>query len=333
MKKRWWFLMLFGVAVSAVFLYLAFRDVDWAELGRVIASVRPAYLTVAVLFLVASICLRALRWSYICDGDARRYKAFWAATSLGYFGNTVYPLRAGETLRVLAIKRLAQVPIGHGTTSAVIDRLADGLTLGFILLIVGMIHGQGVLGRGAVDALRLTFIAGAVFLLAFGLWGRRWRGFFAALFSVLPERAAALLMSWYDQAVALIIEVGKPLALLRIGLITTIAFFADFLISWMIFLAFDWSLPFSAAVTTEAFLAASSALPSAPGYVGIFQIASVLALGLYGVKATSAVAFSIVLQVILLIVNVGQGLAVIARHGIGMARQTPQEAGAESGKD
>jgi len=325
MKKRWWFLMLLGVAISAVFLYLAFREVDWAELGRVLTTVNPLYLIAAGLFAMISICLRALRWCYIGDGAAARYKAWWSATALGYFGNMVYPLRAGETLRVLAIKRIADVPIGHGTTSAVIDRMADGLALGFMLLIVGMIHGESVLGEGAVDALRYTFIAGALFLTAFGVWGKRWRGFFAALFGFLPEAAAEVLMSWYDQATALIVEVGKPVALLRIAVITVAAFTADLMISWMIFQAFGWTtLPVSAAFTAETFLAASSALPSAPGFVGVFQIASVLALGIYGIKATAAVAFSIVLQVVLLFVIVGQGLAVIARHGKGMTRQTTE---------
>ena len=333
MKKRWWFLMLLGVAVSAVFLYIAFREVDWADLGRILLTIHPLFLLLAGLFVAISIAFRALRWCYISQGSAKLYKPFWAATAIGYFGNMVYPLRAGETLRILAIRRLANVPIGHGTTSAVVDRMADGLALGFMLLAVGMIHGEDVLGQGAVDALRYTFIVGACFLIAFGLWGKRWRGFFLTLFSLLPAAAADLLISWYDQAIALIIEVGKPVALLRIGVITFLAFCADLMISWLIFQAFDWPLPLTAAFTTETFLAASSTLPSAPAFVGVFQIASVLALALYGIKATSAVAFSIVLQVTLLFVIVGQGLGVIARHGKSMTRQTPQEAGAQTGTD
>ena len=243
MKKRWWFLMLLGVAVSAVFLYIAFREVDWADLGRILLTIHPLFLLLAGLFVAISIAFRALRWCYISQGSAKLYKPFWAATAIGYFGNMVYPLRAGETLRILAIRRLANVPIGHGTTSAVVDRMADGLALGFMLLAVGMIHGEDVLGQGAVDALRYTFIVGACFLIAFGLWGKRWRGFFLTLFSLLPAAAADLLISWYDQAIALIIEVGKPVALLRIGVITFLAFCADLMISWLIFQAFDWPLP------------------------------------------------------------------------------------------
>jgi hypothetical protein len=333
MKKRWWFLFGLGLAVSAVFLYLAFREVDWPELGRTLTTITPGYVVLSGMFVALSISLRALRWNYISDGNAHRYKTYWSAAAIGYFGNMVYPLRAGETLRVLAIKRLANVPIGHGTTSAVIDRLADGLALGFMLLVVGMIHGEDVLGKEAVDALRYTFIAGAIFLVAFGLWGRRWRGFFESVFSIFPQRAADLLLSWYDQAVALIVEVGKPVALLRIVVITLCAFAVDLLISWSVFQAFDWDLPLAAAFTTETFLAASSALPSAPAFVGVFQIASVLALALYGIKATSAVAFSIVLQVILLFVIVGQGLGVIARFGKGLASQTPQGAEAQTGTE
>jgi len=333
MKKRWWFLFGLGLAVSAVFLYLAFREVDWPELGRTLTTVSPGYIVFGCFLVVMSVGLRALRWSFISDGDARRFKAYWLATAIGYFGNNVYPLRAGETLRVLAIKKLADVPIGHGTTSAIIDRLADGLALGFMLLIVGMIHGEDVLGEQAVDALRFTFIAATTFLIAFGLWGGRWRRFFEKLFSIFPQRAADLLLSWYDQAVALIVKVGKPVALLRIAALTFFAFTVDLFISWSVFQALGWNLPLHAALTTETFLAASSALPSAPAYVGVYQIASVLALGLYGVKATSAVAFSILLQAVLLFVIVGQGLGVIARFGKDLVSQGTQKTDPQTGTE
>ena len=51
---------------------------------------------------------------------------------------------------------------------------------------------------------------------------------------------------------------------------------------------------------------AVSAIPSTPGYVGVYQVACVLALGLYGVDDSQAVAF-VVWQIVLLMIFIFQG--------------------------
>jgi hypothetical protein len=48
--------------------------------------------------------------------------------------------------------------------------------------------------------------------------------------------------------------------------------------------AFNLSLPFEAPLLLLVFLAAGSALPSAPSYVGVYQVASVWALSIYSVE-------------------------------------------------
>jgi uncharacterized membrane protein YbhN (UPF0104 family) len=68
--------------------------------------------------------------------------------------------------------------------------------------------------------------------------------------------------------------------------------------------AFDLSLPIEAALLLWVFLAAGSALPSAPGYIGVYQVAAVWALSFYAVPAPTAVAIATVLQVITLVVAI-----------------------------
>ena len=48
------------------------------------------------------------------------------------------------------------------------------------------------------------------------------------------------------------------------------------------------------------FLALGTSLPSAPGYAGVYQIACVLALALFGIGESPAVAYSIILQICVL---------------------------------
>ena len=61
-------------------------------------------------------------------------------------------------------------------------------------------------------------------------------------------------------------------------LLSALAFSLDYSAFWLMLRAFDWSLPVQAAMTVGVFLAIGSLLPAAPGYVGIYQVACVLAL-------------------------------------------------------
>ena len=51
-------------------------------------------------------------------------------------------------------------------------------------------------------------------------------------------------------------------------------------------------------------LAASSALPSAPGYVGVYQLAAVWSLSSYNVPSYQAIAAAFVLQIVALAVSI-----------------------------
>lgn len=321
MTGKKWLLLGIGFCLSLVFLGIALGQVDWPLLGQVLVSMDPKLLAVTIGLAALSILLRALRWTWITNGRSAGFGSFWAATTLGYLGNMIYPLRAGEVLRILAIKRLAGVPLHRGATSALIDRISDGIMLGLVLLSLFLIHGAAIQGAPGIIALCAVFLLLALLLTSFGAWGRRWRPRLERLLSRLPHSTGSRIMSWYDQAMHLVIDVGRPLVLIRLLVITMVVFCTDFAVAWSLMFAFGWSLPFTAAVTVEGFLAVGSLLPSAPGYVGAFQVASILALGLYGVDATNAVAFSIALQAVILLLVGAQSGWLISRHGACIARR------------
>jgi hypothetical protein len=93
----------------------------------------------------------------------------------------------------------------------------------------------------------------------------------------------------------------------------------------VLFAAFGWSLPLQAAMMVAVLLAIGSLLPAAPGYVGIYQVACVVALKPYGIGESSALAYSVVAQGATLLVVALLGSAAAMRHGASLrkiARQT-----------
>src|SRR5262249_49900974 len=65
---------------------------------------------------------------------------------------------------------------------------------------------------------------------------------------------------------------------------------------WSCFEAARLQLPVSAALCVLAFLGVGISLPSSPGFIGVFQAATVLALSLFGVSGVDALSFSLLLH-------------------------------------
>ncbi len=151
-----------------------------------------------------------------------------------------------------------------------------------------------------------------------------------------------MLPAWYAEAVSVARQFRDPGRFSKLVALTLLAMLVDYATIWLVMLAFDWTLPLMAAVTVGVFLNAGMLLPAAPGYVGIYQIACIFALGLYGVGESEAVAFSVVLQLLVLsVLLVSGGAAMIscgfrltpgaARNVVAMARETSDKGPDESG--
>jgi hypothetical protein len=94
-----------------------------------------------------------------------------------------------------------------------------------------------------------------------------------------------------------------------------IAAVVDYVSIWFAMHAMGWSLPVISAVLFGVLLAMGTLIPAAPGYIGIYQVASVLALTRYGTNEAAALAFSVVVQGLALASIAMQAVVVLAHYG------------------
>src|SRR3954463_16246504 len=86
-----------GVAVSAVLLYLAVRDVDVDMFVRALRDSAPAWFLPALASLTLSVVARVMRWRYLFAPDTRpAAPAATRALLAGEFFNSLLPLRSGD---------------------------------------------------------------------------------------------------------------------------------------------------------------------------------------------------------------------------------------------
>jgi hypothetical protein len=281
-----------GLAVTALALWFAFRDVSFRELGAQLARANWWLLAGASLPAYAwATQLRAQRWRVLARGvvDVPASAAF-RATAVGFLVNNVLPLRIGELVRVWCLAREVRSSAAALLGTLILERVIDFVfLLGMASFVIGSEVGRGVLLAGAAGPLALTLAL------------RRWPA--PALRGVRRAAGLVLAPARADRVTGVAGSVARGLASLRgrgdvarmIGLTALLWGVAAVIPFWAAIEALDVDLggrlgSLRGAYLVLVYVAAAVALPAAPGFFGPYHAACRLALTPLGVSKELALA-------------------------------------------
>jgi len=290
--------LLVAVGLAAVLLYYSLRGIDWRQVWALISGARPGYVALMCAFASGALFLRALRWRILLTsaGPVPIGTAFWA-TSVGYFGNSFLPARAGELARTLMISSRCGLTGAYVLTTAMLERMVDALALVIVSALVMLTLPSQP--DWLAKASRPFAVIGGCGVVLIAVLPRLERFWIATLRRIpmppgIRDRLSALLehilegfRAFHDArracgfiALTVVIwsmdAVGATIAARALGL--------------------ELSLPL--AFLLLAGLGLASALPSTPGYVGIYQFVAVGILVPFGFSRTTAIAFILMVQAV-----------------------------------
>jgi glycosyltransferase 2 family protein len=276
-----------GLAVSAVFLWLAVRNADLEAVRRALADAEVGPVALAVVALGLGYGFQAARWKRIADTPQLPLRSFYGMLVGCLACNNVLPVRIGEFLRAGWLSRDAQISGGRAFGSVVLDRICDIVVLA-LLFAVGLqaVASADWLVRLGIGAL-LAVIGIAIVLVLARLYMRQWR-------AERSERGR--LMTVLRGTVEMLGEpIGRHRAATWLGF-TVCTWILSAVAATLVGRALGIDLSALEAVFVTSALALGVAIPSSPGYIGTYQLIGVEALGLLDVPASQALAFSILMQ-------------------------------------
>ena len=291
-----------ALIIAAALLYYSLRGISWGHVGHTLGSAKPGPLLLVAALGSASLLLRALRWRLLLNAEAPvSVPAAFQATAAGYFGNNFLPARGGELVRTLMISSRSTLDAAYVLATALSERVADAIALvvisGAVLLALpaqpGWLAGAarpfailGLAGAAAIAILPLIESAAAKALRRLPLPHMLRLRVIAAL-----EQGLRGLRAFHD---------GRRLA----------GFLAFTIVIWCLdavgtivaaaALGFAMSIPVAFLLITG--LGVASALPSTPGYVGLYQFVAVTVLTPFGFSRSDAIAFILVVQALTYVV-------------------------------
>lgn len=294
--------------LAGVLLYFSVRGVDWARVWRTISGARWSYLAAACLATSFAFLLRALRWRILLNAETwfSISTVFWANMA-GYLGNNFLPARAGEVIRSFLISRRSSLSKTYVLTTALGERLMDVIAL--VLWSSLVLLNVDPKPRWMQDLSRTMAIVaglGAVAIMLLPHTGGLLENLLRRL--PLPEGLRNRVIHLAEQILLGLRAFHDWRRLTGFVLLTVIIWVTDACGVMVGSRALGLTISFRVALLLLTGLGLGSALPSTPGYVGIYQFVAVTVLTPFGILRDDALAYILVAQVLASLVILAFGL-------------------------
>jgi hypothetical protein len=118
------------LALALGLIYLVFKDVDFAWMGRELREAQLGWVLISVTCGILAMASRAWRWQLLLEplGYKPGFLHCFYGVSIGYFANIALP-RMGEVVRCTILHQTDQVPVNQSFGTVILERVIDVVLL------------------------------------------------------------------------------------------------------------------------------------------------------------------------------------------------------------
>jgi hypothetical protein len=301
--KKWQIWL--GLLISAVFIFFAFRGLDFLEILISIRSANTMWLLPAIPLYFFGLWFRAYRWKILLSpiSDYKTHQLF-SIVAIGYMGNNIYPARLGELVRSAILKKDANIPVSASLATIIIERIFDGIVmLGFIILNISVISrmAHSIDIKQTVDSVAAW--GSGIFLFAFLIF------IIAAFFpnasagiinkislKILPTKYSRSINTFVEKFFSGIQSLSSPFQTITILMVTIGIWLIETIFYWIIMQAFPFDISFGTLMLLSGFLNLFTIIPSSPGYIGTFDAPGIALLTALGIGSQNAAGYTLLLH-------------------------------------
>lgn len=303
---------IFALLVSLTLLGLIFYKIDWIKLIQTFKMFDLKNLWKIVPVYILTLYLRGIRWKFLLLNNPK-YSAYnlGAVFTVGSMLNIFLPARGGDVYRAYYLGDKKQEKKMKIFGSIILERTLDGICVFLILLwavlsyynqpwIINLTYMIGALFIGSFIVFYLIFKFNKVDFICEKL---------TKLSSKLPEIISKPVIKLIAQAnthTNSFMEGFEVLDSVKYSsqafTMSVIIWLIECYVTFLIINSFHINLGFSAALFVISLISFSTMIPSTSVFLGPYQYAYILALGIYNIDKSTALAISTVHQGILMII-------------------------------
>lgn len=326
---------IFALFVSLAFLGLIFYKIDWGKLLQTFKMFDLKNLWSIVPLYVLTLYLRGVRWKSLLIGNPK-YSSYHlgAVFTVGSMLNIFLPARAGDVYRAYYLGADKQEKKMKLFGNIILERTLDGICVFLILLwaVIEYAKQQWIMN--------LTYMIGALFIgsfIAFYLIFKFNKVDFIfekliKICSLLPNFLSKHIKNVLEKLNIHTNSFIEGFEVLNSIKYTSQAFFMSVAIwliecyvAFLIINSFHINLGFSAALFVISLISFSTMIPSTSVFLGPYQYAYILALGIYNIDKSTALAISTVHQGILMLILTAIGSFYLIKFNLSLKANAQNE--------
>ncbi len=252
-----------GVVTLLVILKLSGFRASWEKFR----TLEYRYIALALAVHYFAFWLRAVRWKVLLSalGQVLRVSTLFSYILVGWFISAAVPARAGDVARAYLLKNDRGIPLRKGFGSIFVERAMDGaviltcsLLFSFFILSLG-------LPKWVLTLYQVTFSILLMLLICLYLMPRLEHRIRHLFTSTRYQRLSMFLFRLIDHVRNIAKSPGRTLLSL---LLTIIIWFCDALVTYLVLLSLDYSLPLPWVAFISFTVNLAATIPITPGAVG-----------------------------------------------------------------
>ncbi|HJW87487.1 MAG TPA: lysylphosphatidylglycerol synthase transmembrane domain-containing protein [Candidatus Brocadiaceae bacterium] len=314
---------LFSMVISIVCLWLFIRHIEWSLLKKALMEANYWFVIPTILLHLLVYLIRALRWK----GLLSHIKMIptlnlLSITCIGFMANNILPARVGEVLRPFLLYKKESVKFSTSVATVIVERIFDMLALIIFTAVTiallpdysGHIHNsfsqwptqeRTDFGESVILSLKkwteVFAVVGVLMIIALFLIVTKpdfFKKILAKPMFFLSHTLKDKVFAFYDSFVhglKILENRTETFWILGYSLLIWIICGAEI---YTLGFSFHLQLPFLGACLVAICLALAIALPQAPGFIGVFHIAVLKSMDIFGIHTPAAQSYAIVLWLV-----------------------------------
>jgi len=300
-----------GIAllVSLLALYLALREVNFQEVWVIISKTRWNFILLALLSVIINNLIKSERWQILLSVPLRsiKFSKTFMVFMVGQMFNNLFPARFGELSRIMLIGG-KEFRYSFVVGTLMVEKSLDIVSYGLLIIVTFLlIPIPEWLNETAYIFLIVSLLV-LISLLIVIIYRHSLFKILERLVSWLSVTLQTKIINSVRTAMESIDVFYNRGQVFRLAFLTTIIWGTALITNQFMFSALGLQLPITASLLVLVALIIGISIPSLPGKIGIFEYSCVLSLSLFGVNASVAFSYGLLLHIIIFLPPVIIGL-------------------------
>ena len=318
--KNKWFQYSLGFLISGALIVWLIFAIEWRLVLRQMTQVHYIWFVPFSLGFLLQMFFRAERWRYLLPETEQQPSRlmYYDGIFVGNFINYILPLRLGELARPFFLSQRSSFSFPTIFVSVIIERFVD---VSFVLVSFGIMsmYIKNIptwIHRGAFV---FTLISGGIFLFIVlaSMLPNHILKLARVFFRYLPERLSTSLENFLVDFLAGAKVVSRPKNFLGVTIYSLILWIVAFAQYWSLLYMFpDLTFTYWHGVAITVLIALAIAAPSAPGFIGVYQVSCIAGFLLFGWDKERATTYAIISHMLQYLIVILYGLSILFRYDL-----------------